>query len=221
MTPTLVAGSAPKVRGRIDASVVLLIHRRWKICFRVAESEMKKETARYILITGAAGTGTTTLADVLAKELGTTHLEADDFLWLPSNPPYQHLADKTQIGERLLESMRSHGRAVVAGSVMGWGQQLESEFDLVVFLYLPVDLRLERLERREIKRFGQAKPEFLAWAAQYDEGGLSGRSLAGHDEWLAMRTCAVLRLEGDMSITDRLRQILDAVDELNHTPPAV
>lgn len=46
--------------------------------------------------------------------------------------------------------MRSHGRAVVAGSVMGWGQPLESEFDLVVFLYLPVELRLESLKRREV-----------------------------------------------------------------------
>jgi adenylate kinase family enzyme len=63
---------------------------------------MTNGTARYILITGAAGTGTSTLANALAKELSTSHLEADDFLWLPSNPPYQHLADKTQRGERLL-----------------------------------------------------------------------------------------------------------------------
>ena len=32
---------------------------------------MTKEIARYILITGAAGTCTTTLADALAKEVGT------------------------------------------------------------------------------------------------------------------------------------------------------
>jgi adenylate kinase family enzyme len=182
---------------------------------------MTKETARYILITGAAGSGTTTLAGALAKELHTRHLEADDFLWQPSNPPYQHLANKAQRGERLLQEMRSHGRAVVAGSVMGWGQPLENEFDLVVFLYLPVELRLERLERREIKRFGQAQPEFLAWAAQYEDGSLPGRSLARHREWLAARKCAVLRLQGNMSVMDRVRQILDAVDGLNHTPPAM
>lgn len=74
---------------------------------------------------------------------------------------------------------------------MGWGQPLENGFDLVVFLYLPVELRLERLKRREIKRFGQAKPEFLAWAAQYDEGGVPGRSLVRHQEWLSVLTCAV------------------------------
>lgn len=198
--------------------MALLIYRRWQTRFRAAEREMTKETASYILITGAAGTGTTTLADALAKELSTTHLEADDFLWLPSNPPYQHLADKTQRGARLLQKMRSHGRAVVAGSVMGWGQPLENEFDLVVFLYLPVELRLERLKRREIKRFGQAKPEFLAWAAQYDEGSAPGRSLTRHQEWMSLLTCTVLKLEGDMSVTDRVRQILDAVDGLNHTP---
>lgn len=123
-----------------------------------------------------------------------------------------------QRGERLLQEMRFHGRAVVAGSVMGWGQPLENEFDLVVFLYLPLELKLERLKRREVKRFGQARPEFLAWAAQYDEGGVPGRSLARHQEWLSMLTCAVLKLEGDMSVTDRVRQILDAVDGLIHTP---
>ncbi|NNB17741.1 AAA family ATPase [Pseudomonas fragi] len=178
---------------------------------------MTNETARYILITGAAGTGTSTLAHALAKELSAPHLEADDFLWLPSNPPYQHLADKTQRGERLLQEMRSHGRAVVAGSVMDWGQPLENEFDLVVFLYLPVELRLERLERREVERFGQAKPEFLVWAAQYDEGGVLGRSLGRHQEWLSVRTCAVLRLEGDVSVKDRVLQILDALDGLNRS----
>jgi hypothetical protein len=66
-------------------------------------------------------------------------------LWLSSDPLYQNLADKTQRGERLLKEMRFHGRAVVAGSVMRWGQPLENGFDLAVFLYLPVELRLERL----------------------------------------------------------------------------
>ncbi|WKL52339.1 hypothetical protein Q1W70_23310 [Pseudomonas kielensis] len=87
--------------------------------------------------------GTTILADALAKELSIIHLEADDFLWLPSDPLYQNLADNTQRGERLLKETRFHGRAVVACSVMGWCQPLENGFDLLVFLYLPVELRLE------------------------------------------------------------------------------
>ncbi|AMB79448.1 hypothetical protein AV641_10420 [Pseudomonas fragi] len=199
----------------------LVMYGRWQTCFRQAGSEMTKDTPRYILITGAAGSGTTTLADALAKELNTTHLEADDFLWLPGNPPYQQLADKTQRAERLLQQMHCHGRAVVAGSVMGWGQPLESEFDLVVFLYVPVELRLERLKRREVKRFGEAKPEFLAWAAQYDQGSVPGRSLARHRQWLSGLACTVLKLEGDISVTDRLRHIRDAINGLNPAPSII
>ncbi|KAA8563298.1 Cytidylate kinase [Pseudomonas extremaustralis] len=181
---------------------------------------MTKETARHILITGAAGTGTTTLADALGKALSATHLEADDYLWLPSDPPYQHLADKTQRGARLRQAMHAHGRTVVAGSIMGWGQPLESEFDLVVFLYLPAGLRLARLEHREAKRFGQARPEFLAWAAQYDEGDAPGRSLARHQHWLSALSCTVLMLEGDMSVADRVQRVLSTLDGLKR-PPSV
>ena len=172
---------------------------------------MIKEQPRYILITGAAGT--TTLARALAAEWQLAHLEADDYLWLPSDPPYQHLADKNLRDEHLLVQMRCAGRAVVAGSIMGWGQALEDIFDLVVFLALPVDLRLERLERREIERFGRAKPEFLEWAAQYEDGSAPGRSLARHQEWLSRRSCPVLRLEGDMSVAQRLRRILDVIGD--------
>lgn len=166
---------------------------------------------RHILITGAAGSGTSTLAAALASELGAAHLEADDFLWLPSNPPYQHLADKNQRGGRLLEAMQAAGRTVVAGSVMGWGQALEDAFELVVFLYVPAQLRLQRLQQREVERFGAAKPEFMAWAAGYDDGDGVGRSLRRHLQWLAGLGCVVVRLEGDMGVEERARRVLGVV----------
>jgi adenylate kinase family enzyme len=163
---------------------------------------------QHILITGAAGSGTTTLANALAKELGMTHLEADDYFWLPSEPPYQHRASREVRCQSLWRDMGSTTGAVVAGSVMDWGPHLEDMFGLIVFLYLPVDLRLARLERREVERFGRANPEFLAWAADYDDGSATGRNLSRHQTWLSNRTCPILRLEGDMSVEDRVARVL-------------
>lgn len=162
---------------------------------------------QHILITGAAGSGTTTLANALAKELDMTHLEADDYFWLPSEPPYQHRASRVERCQSLLKDMGSTTGAVVAGSIMDWGLQLEDRFDLIVFLYLPADLRLARLERREVERFGSANPEFLAWAADYDTGSATGRNLFRHQTWLSNRTCPILRLEGDMSVEDRVTRV--------------
>jgi hypothetical protein len=55
-------------------------------------------------------------------------------------------------------------------------------FELVVFLWVPQDVRMERLRRRELARFGvrilpggdmyEQSQAFLAWAASYDDGGL-------------------------------------------------
>ena len=44
-------------------------------------------------ILGASGSGTTTLAQALAARLGCPHHDVDDYFWLPSDPPFQHIRD--------------------------------------------------------------------------------------------------------------------------------
>jgi adenylate kinase family enzyme len=95
----------------------------------------------YILITGASGSGTTTLAHALGERLGWPAIDTDDYFWLPTTPPYR---DKREPQERLcliLERLSFCGDAVVSGSVMGWGAALENAFDLIVFLYVYADTR--------------------------------------------------------------------------------
>ncbi|MFD1121435.1 AAA family ATPase [Methylophilus flavus] len=166
-------------------------------------------------ITGASGSGTTTLGQALAQALSSRHLDADAYFWLPTMPPYQ---EKRPQAERLVllhADLQSAPDIVASGSVVGWGAEIEEAFDLIVFLYLPAITRIERLRQREITRYGFVNPEFLAWAAQYDEGPAEGRSLAKHEAWLAQRACPVLRLEQDISVQERLGQVLNAI---NHLP---
>lgn len=49
-------------------------------------------TTSRIHVFGAAGTGVTTLAQALADHLGHRYLDADDYLWVPTKPPYQTTA---------------------------------------------------------------------------------------------------------------------------------
>lgn len=138
-----------------------------------------------VLITGAAGAGTTTLARALAQRWGAAAIEADDFFWLPTEPPYTRKRVPEQRRVMFERELRAYERCVVAGSIVGWG--VDALFDLVVFLYVDADVRLRRLRAREIARFGQADPVFLRWAAQYDEGPSEGRSLAKHEAWRSMK----------------------------------
>jgi hypothetical protein len=110
--------------------------------------------------------------------------------------------------------MGTNETVVISGSIMNYGDYLENLFDLIVFLYLPADIRLPRLKAREVARFGSANPDFLAWAAQYDAGPTVGsRSLANHT-----RICRVLRLEGDMTIETRVRLVVAELKRLALLP---
>ncbi|MFP6560009.1 hypothetical protein WJ542_17160 [Paraburkholderia sp. B3] len=93
----------------------------------------------------------------------------------------------------------------------GTGSELEDAFDLVIFLSLPTDLRLQRIEAREISLFGCADPAFMAWSAQYEQGQLPGRSRARHEAWLKSRRCRVLRFEQDQAIEDRVQEIIELI----------
>ncbi|MDR5858603.1 AAA family ATPase [Halomonas eurihalina] len=165
-----------------------------------------------ILVTGAAGSGTSTLGKLLATRLGAVFQEADDIYWLDTTPPFQQKRSKEKRREMLSKIIRGTNVLVVAGSVMSWGTDIEDAFDAIVFLTAPVRTRLERIKRRDIQQFGAVDPAFLEWAAQYDDGGMGGRSLARHNAWLAERSCPVLAIESTQEPDMLAQKVCDSLD---------
>ncbi len=161
----------------------------------------------HLHITGAAGSGTSTLGKALAAELDASFLEADDLFWRPTEPPFQAKRPAEERRALLLAALAHSPQLVLSGSVNAWGAEVEDAFDGIVFLYVDTALRLERLHARELALYGKANPAFLEWAAQYDAGPPEGRSLARQRAWLAARRCPVLCLEGDFSTQERLARI--------------
>jgi len=97
---------------------------------------------------------------------------------------------------------------------------------LVVFLYVPSEIRLQRLMKRESQRYGdnilpggsmydQSKA-FIDWASLYDEGGLDIRSKSLHEQWMLDLTCPILKIEGDTSIQERVDIILEFMKTNNN-----
>lgn len=96
-------------------------------------------------IFGAAGCGSTTLGRALACELECQYLDVDDVYWLPTIPPYQ---TKRAAAERIrMLEVATHWTTswVLSGPIVGWGDALVPTFNLVVFLYVPAEVRLARL----------------------------------------------------------------------------
>ena len=52
-------------------------------------------------VVGASGSGTTTLGRALAVRLGCPFFDTDDYIWLPSEPPFQHIRERGERQARL------------------------------------------------------------------------------------------------------------------------
>lgn len=171
--------------------------------------------AHHIHITGATGSGTTTLGRAVAERLGIAHLDSDDYFWEPTEPPFQNQREPEHRLRLLEEACDAVPNWVLSGSFMDWGNPLIPAIDLVIFIYVPAAERIARLKSREIEIFGleNVKPGgahhetytgFLEWAAAYDSGEREGRSLPRHEAWLAALSCPILRIEGAMPLEDSL-----------------
>src|SRR5215510_1478682 len=114
-----------------------------------------------VLVTGAAGSGTTTLGRALSRELKVAFFDADDYFWVPTDPPYQQQREPSARHSLLVADLARLPHSVISGSVINWGGELEDSFSLIVFLALPPQLRLARLREREVARFGRVDPIFF------------------------------------------------------------
>jgi len=178
-----------------------------------------------IHLLGASGSGTTSLGIALARKLQCAHIDVDSIFWVPSYPPYKEYRPKEERRTMLLQAVKSYARCVISGSACGWGDPIIPLLDLVVFMYVPTEERLDRLRGREIEHFGEVaiRPggdvhenfvKFMDWAAGYDAGGVEMRSLKMHEDWLHDLSCPVIRLEGVMPPEAQLDEILRALNRL-------
>lgn len=164
--------------------------------------------ARHIHITGASGCGTTTLGQALSSQHGHAFFDADDFFWKPTVPPYREKRAREDRTALVTQALAQHDNWVLSGSISGWGSELEQAFDLVVFLSVAKEVRLQRLIEREQRKLGHVDPEFIDWAARYDTGDLNMRSRAMHEQWLAGLKCPVLRLSGEEPVAELVDKVM-------------
>ncbi|MGY3213350.1 adenylate kinase [Mucilaginibacter sp. HD30] len=174
-----------------------------------------------IHIMGASCAGSTTLGNALAKRLGYTYLDTDHYYFVPSEIPYSVKRDPAERIAMLKADFEANEDVIVGGSLVSWGDDWHTKFDLVVFLYLPHAIRMQRLDARELKRYGDKiftdpyraaqYQKFTGWANGYDDNSTNGRNLSVHQQWISKLNCPVLKIEGDTTVDERIEQVMENI----------
>lgn len=175
-------------------------------------------------IFGASGSGVTTLGQLLAEKLGLTYFDSDDYFWIKTEPPFTNRRNPNERNQLITKGISETENWILGGSVIDWGENLFPSFDLIIFLYLPNEIRIERLKKRELEKYGdiiyidekRAKKfnDFIAWATDYDNStGLANRTLNAHETWLKQTKSPILKIIGNQTVDENLKIILDKLNK--------
>jgi len=174
-----------------------------------------------IHIFGASGSGTTTIAKCVSEKMNYKHFDTDNYYWYPTEVPFTEARPTEERLKLLNTDLASQDKWVLSGSLDGWGNPLIPLFDLVVYVYVPQDVRIERLKKREYERYGRemlpggtrydATKEFIEWASGYDTGLLTGRSLPRHEKWITELDCDVIKIINH-SLDESINMVINAIN---------
>jgi len=172
-----------------------------------------------IHIFGASGSGTTTIAREVSDKLGHQHFDTDNFFWYKTDIPFTESRPVEERLDLMNAELEKHEKWILSGSLCGWGDPFIPLFELVVFVYVPQDVRIERLNKREFERYGkevhsggnrfEATKEFIDWAAGYDSG-ISSRNLLRHEQWMEGLGCNLVKVQND-SLDESISMVLNAI----------
>jgi adenylate kinase family enzyme len=156
---------------------------------------------------GAPGAGVTTFGKQLSQQTGYALFDSDDYYWFTDDPlPYRRKRNPDHRRKLLEHDLDLHDKWILTGALCGWGDVFIPRFDLVVYRWAPVDIRLSRIRQRESERFGADRispggdlhrvfEKFLSWAAAYDLPSENIRSKEQEMKWLADLSCPVIMAE--------------------------
>ncbi|MHA7848469.1 AAA family ATPase [Serratia sp. D1N4] len=177
-----------------------------------------------IHIMGASGSGTTSIAARLSKITNYQHIDTDDIYWHNTTPPFTVAREYLERQQRLLTALNANKQWILSGSLCGWGDRFIPYFDLVVYVYVKNDVRIERIRKRELARYGEAispggeyyekSQSFIEWASAYDTSTEISRNAYKHKKWLESVECPVVEITNHTECDDAVKAIMAYVASL-------
>ncbi len=167
-----------------------------------------------ICVCGLNGSGKTTLAGALARKLDFKHMDIEDYYFLPSEIPYS-VSRTREEAERLLSSdMQNYHRFVFSAVDGNLSSEINVKYDLVIYLHAPLDVRMERVKKRELDKFGD---RVLPDGDMYEQEQrffdfVSKRNADTVEAWIETVSCPVIYLDGTRNIDDNVREIIQITD---------
>ena len=171
-----------------------------------------------IMIIGPSGSGKTTLGKLVADKLEYPYFDVDDYIWKKdTKKPYTVMYSREEKISRLNNDILPYEHFVMAGSMSSFHYAFDDKFEMMVFLYVEPDIRVERVHNRAVEHFGERIREggdmfdnhmsFLESVRNYEKDG--SPNLNEQRKWMDELNCLKLELDGTDSLEDNANRVVE------------
>lgn len=162
-----------------------------------------------IIVFGLNGSGKSTLGKELASVLKYKHMDIEDYFFIESDIPYTKQRTTQEYLRLMLEDIKKHDKFVLSAVKGDFGADISSLYKLGVFIDVPYDIRIKRVEQRSIDKFGdrvkvggdmyESEKEFLEF--------VKSRNIENVEKWSDTLDCTIIRVDGTNDIRDNVKLI--------------
>ncbi|MBI9015145.1 MAG: AAA family ATPase [Clostridiales bacterium] len=162
-----------------------------------------------IIVFGLNGSGKSTLGKELANILNYKHMDIEDYFFFESDIPYTKQRTRQEYLSLMIEDIKEHNNFVLSAVKGEFGADISSLYKLGVFIDVPYDIRIKRVEQRSIDKFGdrvkaggdmyESEKEFLEF--------VKSRDVEDIKKWSDTLDCKIIRVDGTNDILDNAKLI--------------
>lgn len=191
-----------------------------------------------IAILGMNGAGKSTLAHALAETTGFCEMDIEDFYFPEQREsrlhalehdtvietahlgdlPFSQPRSKTEVAKMLSETIPQNNGFILAGVTLNFGPEILSRINLAVELRTPLSTRVQRIQNREERRFGdRVLPGGDMYSQQEDfRKMVETRDQTSASQSIAQFTCPIIHLDGTQPVERNVAAILAQITAQNN-----
>lgn len=162
----------------------------------VEGNEMNKPHG--IIVFGLNGSGKTTLGKELARILNFKYMDIEDYHFEKSKIPYTVERSREDCLNLMLDDIEKHHSFVISSVTGDFGNIIPKFYELAVYVFAPLELRLKRIRERMYVQHGN---RVLEGGDMYEQSQkfidfVASRSLTSIEKWAETLTCPVIHIDG-------------------------
>jgi len=162
-----------------------------------------------ICVCGLNGSGKTTLAGALAEELSFKHMDIEQYYFSSADNPYSSSRTREEVERLLWEDIQNNPCFVFSAVNGDMSRKINRNYDLVIYLDVPLEIRMKRIRQRAIDRFGdrvlpggdmyEQEEQFFSFAEK--------RTPEIIESFLKAVSCKVICLDGTKPVHENIEVI--------------